>query len=283
MAFDVKEAEAYIRQAAKARGIDPDVAVRVARSEGLARDTWQSRVVHPTRGREPSYGPFQLLVGGENGWPTGMGNAFEKATGLKASDPANWRATVDFGLDTAAKEGWAQWYGPKNVGIGRWDGVRGAKPIGLSLATNKLGPGDTRAPIPVEPGGNLPSLVDRGSIGDAPVVADKPFPEAPAPKWGDVQQAFANEGFMAGMGTLGKTAGAKQGLGLLANAFGGGGQSAQQREHETPIVSNLAASMTAEDSARMATARQMMSELTSARKKKLRGGRPGVPGLSLMG
>lgn len=132
MAINVQQVEAYIREAARKRGIDPDVAVRAAKSEGLAPGVWQSNVNHPTRGREPSYGPYQLLVGGENGWPTGMGNAFMKETGLDPRDPANVLQTVDYALDVASREGWQQWYGPKHAGIGRWDGVKGAKPAGLT-------------------------------------------------------------------------------------------------------------------------------------------------------
>ena len=41
--YDFDEMEAYIRRAAIARGINPDVALRVARSEGLQPGTWQSR------------------------------------------------------------------------------------------------------------------------------------------------------------------------------------------------------------------------------------------------
>src|SRR5262245_12684854 len=78
----IAEIEAYIRQAAMRRGIDPDVALRVAKSEGLAPGVWQSNVYH-NGVREPSYGPFQLLV--REG---GLGNAFQRATGKSAADPS---------------------------------------------------------------------------------------------------------------------------------------------------------------------------------------------------
>ena len=126
----VQEMEAYIRQAAQARGIDPDIAVRVARSEGLAPKTWQSNVMLDY-GREQSYGPFQLHVAPEGRKP-GMGNDFVKATGLNPADPSTWKQGVDFALDNAAKGGWAPWFGRKNVGVGVWDGIAGAQALGVS-------------------------------------------------------------------------------------------------------------------------------------------------------
>lgn len=132
--YDIDEMAAYIQQAAKARNIDPAIALRVARSEGLARGVWQSNVRNKAGLREPSYGPFQMLEGGgKSGFPTGLGNAFERATGLEVSDPANARATVDFALNEAAKGGWSPWYGAKAAGIDRWEGIRGAKPIALDM------------------------------------------------------------------------------------------------------------------------------------------------------
>lgn len=119
--------EAYIRQAARARGIDPDVAVRVARSEGLAPDTWQSNV-QLGYGRERSYGPFQLHVAPKGRNP-GLGNAFIKETGMHPSDPSTWRAGIDFALNKAAETGWGDWFGARGVGI---TGKRG---IGANAST----------------------------------------------------------------------------------------------------------------------------------------------------
>jgi hypothetical protein len=98
--------EGYIRKAAATRGIDPDVAVKVAKTEGLggqyAGDSGSS------------FGPFQLHYGdiakGQNA-VSGLGDVFTKATGLHASDPATIPAQVDFALDYAAKNGWSPWHG----------------------------------------------------------------------------------------------------------------------------------------------------------------------------
>lgn len=115
--------EQYIRQAAIARGIDPDIAVRVAKSEGGVDGYIQSRV-KKNGVQEPSYGPFQLLKGG-NGFPMGMGNDFMTRTGLDPADPNNAHATIDFALDQAKQVGWSPWYGAKHIGVTGMQGIGG--------------------------------------------------------------------------------------------------------------------------------------------------------------
>jgi len=119
----VNEMEAYIRQAAVARGIDPEIAVRVARSEGLGEGIWQSNV-KLDYGRERSYGPFQLHVAPEGRSP-GMGNEFKAKTGLDPSDPSTWRQGVDFALTQAKEGGWGPWFGAKKIGITGMEGIGG--------------------------------------------------------------------------------------------------------------------------------------------------------------
>lgn len=117
-----EDVTAYIAEAAKARGIDPNVAVAVARSEGLNADPaegWQSNYVKDGV-REPSYGPFQLYMGG------GLGNEFADSTGLDPRDPTTWQKQVDFALDYASKNGWSPWYGAQRVGIDNMQGIPGA-------------------------------------------------------------------------------------------------------------------------------------------------------------
>lgn len=117
--------ENMITHYARMYGIDPSVALKVAKSEGGLGDHIQSNVTKNGR-REPSYGPFQLLVGGGNtGFPEGLGNRFVKDTGLDPSDPANKEATIAYALREASQKGWGQWYGAKNVGIGNRDGIGG--------------------------------------------------------------------------------------------------------------------------------------------------------------
>jgi hypothetical protein len=134
----VSEVAAYIQQAAAARGIDPGIALRVAKSEGLGEGIWQSN--YSKNGyREPSFGPFQLLKGGAGtGFGQGMGNDFMRQTGLDPADPRNTFAGIDFALDGAAKNGWGAWYGAGKAGIGNRDGLAGAQAIGVNTAATML-------------------------------------------------------------------------------------------------------------------------------------------------
>lgn len=109
-AASASEREAYIRKAAAARGIDPDQAVRVARSEGLGGAY--------AGDRGSSFGDFQLHYGGMAGGGMavgGLGDEFTKKTGLDAKDPSTWRQQADFALDQARKQGWGAWHGWKGL------------------------------------------------------------------------------------------------------------------------------------------------------------------------
>lgn len=114
-----------IRQAFAAEGIDPDKAVEVFGHEGLGSKTWQSRVTK-NGVREPSYGPLQFLVGGGNtGFPRGMGNDYMDATGNdpRVQSDENVAAMAKFAAARAKQNGWADWYGARDNGIGRWEGI----------------------------------------------------------------------------------------------------------------------------------------------------------------
>lgn len=119
----VTQQEAQIRAYAASIGIDPDIAVAVARSEGLAPGVWQSNVQQPY-GRERSYGAFQLHVAPEGRNP-GLGNEFVAKTGLDPADPANWEAVNKFALDAARRGGWSPWMGAKKIGVTGMAGIGG--------------------------------------------------------------------------------------------------------------------------------------------------------------
>jgi len=163
------DVEAYIRQSASARGIDPNVAVRVAKSEGLAPGVWQSNVRQGGK-RETSYGPFQLLVGG------GLGDKFIRQTGLDPRDPSTVKQQIDFALDQARQGGWSPWYGAAKVGVGNWTG------IGRGRAA---APADETADIPgAEPVGSAPSPDVMGFLGGGAQPAGvrlSPHAEQPPP------------------------------------------------------------------------------------------------------
>lgn len=153
----VAEMEAYIRRKAVELGIDPDVAVRVARSEGLRPNTWQSDLQQPY-GRERSYGPFQLHVDPTGKWP-GMGNDFMAKTGLNPANPDTWDEGIDFALGQAKQGGWGPWMGAAKENITGFMGIGGrpAAPamvayntddtpaMGAAMGGFATGPGDVQA------------------------------------------------------------------------------------------------------------------------------------------
>ena len=104
------EIEAYIRAGAIARNIDPDVAVKIAMTEGGLTDPFQMSKVPVGDGKtEDSVGPYQLYFGG------GLGDAALK---LGVDARKNWKGGIDFALDTAAKKkSWEDFHGAKDNGI----------------------------------------------------------------------------------------------------------------------------------------------------------------------
>ncbi|MGN6538937.1 MAG: hypothetical protein ACTHKQ_24820 [Mesorhizobium sp.] len=143
--YSVENATNFIKQYASSIGIDPNIALKVARSEGLGAGIWQSNFSR-NGFREPSFGPFQLLKGGSGtGFGHGLGNAFQRSTGLDPADPGNWQQSTAFALDQAKANGWGAWYGAKNQGITGFMGIdRSAKDAVNALdkmSTNALGAG----------------------------------------------------------------------------------------------------------------------------------------------
>jgi hypothetical protein len=122
----VAQMEAFIRREAGRLGIDPEIALRVARSEGLRANTWQSDLQQPY-GRERSYGPFQLHVD-PTGKRPGMGNDFIRDTGLDPADPANWEASTMYALKQARMQGWGPWMGAAKEKITGMMGIGGQPP-----------------------------------------------------------------------------------------------------------------------------------------------------------
>ena len=98
------EKEAYIRAEAARLGIDPDQAMRVAKSEGFDKFVGDQGT---------SFGAFQLHY--RNNIPglsnSGLGDAFTRDTGLDARNPENERATITYALRKAAAAGWGDWHG----------------------------------------------------------------------------------------------------------------------------------------------------------------------------
>lgn len=133
----------YIKQGALARGIDPNVALRVAQSEGLGGAY--------AGDQGSSFGPFQLhyggVAGGGNAVP-GLGDTFTSQTGLDARNPSTVQQQIDFALDQAKKSGWGAWHGAAGAGIGNWQGIgTGATPTPAGWPVAGTPPGQHAANI----------------------------------------------------------------------------------------------------------------------------------------
>lgn len=111
-----EEKAAFIRQTAIKNGIDPEVALRVAKTEGF------NNFVSTVPG-EKSYGAFQLNRSKTS--KASLGDMFAKDTGLDPSDPKTEKQGIEYALKYAATSGrgWADWYGARNNGIGQFAGI----------------------------------------------------------------------------------------------------------------------------------------------------------------
>ena len=142
------EVDAYVAQAAKARGIDPDVAVRLWHAEGRSgnpAEAWRSKAILKDGQRENSYGPLQLNV------KNGVGAQMIKDTGVDPSKVENWKPSVDYGLDHAKRAGWNDWMGAKAIGLAPRQGlppVGGQGSSGISPASDPNPTSDGGAPVP---------------------------------------------------------------------------------------------------------------------------------------
>ena len=123
-----KEIEQIIKKESMLRGIDPRVAIAIFRSEGAG--SYQSNINRSGKGslggKEASFGPYQLYTGG------GLGNIYQKKTGRDLTQDNTEEGITNqirFALDAAVKQSWQPWYGRKLAGVGRYDGLRGAKQI----------------------------------------------------------------------------------------------------------------------------------------------------------
>jgi hypothetical protein len=136
--------EAFIRSEAAKRGINPNTAMSVARSEGF--NTFKSSIPG-----EESYSAFQLHVtpGGRGGH---VGDQFRAQTGLDPSDKANERNAIVFALDDVKRTGWVHYHGAKNTGIGPWEGIdRSSGGSSSTTEVNINGPITVTAPAGSEP------------------------------------------------------------------------------------------------------------------------------------
>ena len=138
-----------ITAAAQKYGVDPAVGLRVAQSEGL-------RSFYGDGGRSGT--AFQLYTHG------GLGNEFQKETGLNPLDPKNEDAAIDWAMKNVARTGWGPYKGAAKVGIGPRQG------IGVQTAAQ---PGQQPA----------------APVGTSPVADEGAAPAVEQPAGGDISKA----------------------------------------------------------------------------------------------
>ena len=235
------EIEAYIRAAAIARNINPDVAVQIAMTEGGVTDPYrQSEVIGPG-GREQSYGPFQLYMNG------GLGDQALKM----GIDPRNdYKRGIDFALDVAAKKkSWADWHGARDNGISDSAGFsETTKPIGITLTSTNSNPSSV-----ISNTVQVPDMV--ASSAPAPVTPAPVTPAAEEPKgWADKLKSIA-EGDDA--------------KALVDNISGKGvsGADPKARSSGSDSIPSILPSLEASDMARMQSAQAMMAQLLMSKKR----------------
>jgi len=124
-----KKIQSIIKSEASLRNISTDSALAIYKAEGS--NSYQSSITEGSQkkvgGREASYGPFQLYVGG------GLGNEYEEQTGRSLSLDNTLEGItkqIQFALDKAAEgKSWKPWSGHEAAGLDPTEGLNNAKPI----------------------------------------------------------------------------------------------------------------------------------------------------------
>lgn len=254
-------------------GVDPNTAVRVANYEGNQPGVWQSQV-KKNGVLEPSYGPFQFLVGGPGtGFPRGLGNDFMDKTGLDPSDPKNAEATIKYAAQIAHDQGWSNWYGARDHNIGQWEGIdrNAAVDPGLTL-TSAAVPGaeklrqavaDDTAQTPTDGvAPKLPPPIDVEKAAATPTSTANPTlgDRLGGAIFGDSLAAKLKE--LSAPATSTTKAGPLSNLAGLAGAFTG-----KQSQTSGILPTNGIQQVEADQAARMQGASQLMATLLANRKK----------------
>jgi hypothetical protein len=139
---EISEIASYIYGRAPEFNIDPDLALGIARFEGLNPKTIGSDTFGNKDARGYSFGPFQLFSGSSDPKkiaPGGMAYDFMQKYG-EAPSRSNWQQQVDFALDRMKNVGTSPWYAVRDRG-----GPQAVAAGGREYATSMglLGPNNT--------------------------------------------------------------------------------------------------------------------------------------------
>lgn len=125
----------YIWRRARELGVNPNMALGIARFEGLNPNTLGSPTYGNPDAKGYSFGPFQLYSGSSDPSkiaPGGMAYDFLQKYG-KAPSRDNWQQQVDFSLETMKSRGVSPWHAVRDQG-----GVEAITQKGAKFA-NSLG------------------------------------------------------------------------------------------------------------------------------------------------
>ena len=164
-----------IRQTAGKYGIDPDIAVRVARSEGGAERSGAPVRRGQERQARALLWPVPALHGRRSRQPGAGG-------GHRSAQPRAHRAElIDFALKEASQKGWGQWYGAKRVGIGNYQGIgrTGGDPNAATPAFSPAGGSNAATPVVAPQAQPKPGRIAPGALD--PIVPGQPAPTAAQP------------------------------------------------------------------------------------------------------
>jgi hypothetical protein len=139
---EIGEIASYIYGRAPEFNVDPDLALGIARFEGLNQKTIGSDTFGNKDARGYSFGPFQLFSGSSDPSkiaPGGMAYEFVQKYG-EAPSRSNWQQQVDFALDRMKNVGTSPWYAVRDRG-----GPQAVAAGGREYATSMglLGPNNT--------------------------------------------------------------------------------------------------------------------------------------------
>jgi len=114
----VEEIADYIWRRSPQLGVNPALALGIARYEGLNPNTIGSKTFGNPDARGYSFGPYQLYSGSSDPSkiaPGGMAYEFQQKYG-QAPSRENWQQQVDFSLETMANRGTSPWYAVRDRG-----------------------------------------------------------------------------------------------------------------------------------------------------------------------
>ena len=198
---DVNSIASYIYNRSRQVGVDPNLALGIARYEGLNPNTLGSPTFGNRDAKGYSFGPFQLYSGSADPSriaPGGMAYEFQQRFG-EAPSASNWEKQVDFALDTMRRRGVSPWYAVRDQGGPEaitQKGAQFARQIGLdggaavaysprSVSEDQAQIGSPAAPTPQQQmaqpvyANNFSTAAQRFGNFLAPSVVEAPQPLAP--------------------------------------------------------------------------------------------------------